>query len=144
MNPQHFLFCASNDCLKFNPENNSHDFLVELPQTLHLEGEWECALVELLCDTLNLEQLKVVVLMSDLCSSSYIDYQRLPVLRRFLLSRGSIPITTPFYVPLTRDQIQRFRIDLSYGELINSTLPIKTLYCTLHLRRCPGSHLSLT
>lgn len=142
MNPQHFLFCVSNDCLKFHPENNSHDFIVELPQTLHLEGGggWEYALVELF----NLEQLKVVVLMSDLCSSSYIDYQKLPVLRRFLLSRGSIPITTPFYVPLTRDQIQRFRIYLSYSELINSTLRIKTLYCTLHLRRCPGSHSSLT
>lgn len=38
MNPQHFLFCVSNDCLKFHPENNSHDFIVELPQTLHLEG----------------------------------------------------------------------------------------------------------
>lgn len=140
MNPQHFLFCASNDCLKFHPENNSHDFIVELPQTLHLEGEWECALVVLF----NLEQLKVVVLMSDLCSSSYMDNQKLPVLRRFLLSRGSIPITTPFYVPLTRDQIQRFRIYLSYSELNNSTLRIKTLYCTLHLRRCPGSHSSLT
>lgn len=115
-------------------------FIVELPQTLHLEGGWECALVELF----NPEQLKVVVLMSDLCSSSYIDYQKLPVLRRFLLSRGSIPITTPFYVPLTRDQIQRFRIYLSYSELINSTLRIKTLYCTLNLRRCPGSHSSLT
>lgn len=144
MNPHHFPFCASNDCLKFHPENSSHDFIVELPYTLHLEGEWECALVELFCNTLNLEQLKVVVLVSDLCSSSYIDYQRLPVLRRFLLSRGSIPITTPFNVPLTRAQIQRFRIHLSCGELINSTLPIKTLYCTLHLRRCPGSHLSLT
>lgn len=137
MNPQHFLFCASNDCLKFHPENNSHYFIVELPHTLHLEGKWECALVELFCDTLNLEQLKVVVLMSDLCSSSYIDYQ----------TSGIAPfsvITTPFYVSLTRDQIQRFRIYLSYGELNNSTLPIKTLYCTLHLRRCPGSHLSLT
>lgn len=144
MNPHHFPFCASNDCLKFHPENSSHDFIVELPYTLHLEGEWECALVELFCNTLNLEQLKVVVLVSDLCSSSYIDYQRLPVLRRFLLSRGSIPITTPFNVPLTRAQIQRFRIHLSCGELINSTLPIKTLYCTLHLRRCPDSHLSLT
>lgn len=144
MNHQHFLFCASNYCLKFHPENNSHDFIIELPQTLHLQGEWECALVDIFFDVPNLAHLKVITVMSDLCCSSYIDFQKLPVLRRLLLARGSAALINPFYVPLARDQIQRFRIYLSYSDLTNSSLPIKTLHCTLNLRRCPGNRLSLT
>lgn len=59
MSTHHFLFCSSKDCINFHPENNSNDFIVELPKTLHLDGDWECALLDVTFENLTPGRSKI-------------------------------------------------------------------------------------
>ena len=40
----HYLFLGNDDILDIYPNNKPTNFTVELPQTLYLDGNWECAI----------------------------------------------------------------------------------------------------
>lgn len=141
MSTHQFLFCSLKDCINFHPENNSNDFIVKLPKTLHLDGDWECALLDVTFENPTPGRSKMINILTDLCDSSHINFQNLPILRRLLLHEGSYEFKQPFYIRIARDQIQRFRIYITYDQDSGSTLSMRTLYCTLNLRKCLGNLL---
>ena len=134
MNDQ-YVFCSSEDSKAFHPENNSHSFIVELPHSLHLSGEWECALVDARFESASPIEFPVIVICSDLCVDSCLGSEKFPVLRR--LYPGET-IVFPYYVRIARDRLQRFRVYIMYEKADNRSLPLKRLFCTLHLRKCLG------
>ena len=46
-----YLFLASDDSLDFYPLNTPGHFSIKLPETMHMDGSWMCALRDLQCKT---------------------------------------------------------------------------------------------
>ena len=42
-----FLHVGWKDSIDLHPGNRPNDFIVDLPKTLHLEGEWQIALADI-------------------------------------------------------------------------------------------------
>ena len=66
-NDNFYLFISSKDSLSFHPDNEGSNFIVELPESVNLYGDWEIAL----CDFYhNQEVNEILYVFCDLCVSS--------------------------------------------------------------------------
>lgn len=109
------------------------DFIIELPHPLFLEGEWECALVDVLFSNKVTQNL---IILCDLCQNSYIHNTSQPVLRT--ISKGTSKHQTffnPIYLKISRDSIQRLKLFIRDEQLNDLSLTSQQLKCTLHFRR---------
>ena len=136
----HYLFLGNDDMLDIYPNNKPTNFTVELPQTLYLDGNWECAICELKYIPIReYNTLRFFYLCSDICEQSIAGKKIVPILRQCVCYKDSEIIDERFehlfYLPVTRDQIRHLTIYLR-DEFLN-VIPneIKTLRCTLHLRK---------
>ena len=140
---QHYLFLSSADGTVFHPENDAKNFIVELNQPLQLNNNWTCALLDI---TLNIRLPNSADLLNvycDLCDNSVVNLKRLPILRRIAFQNGTQTFQFPYYIPISRDQIQRFRIYIADAHGEQQSIHIQSLSCTLHLKKCRrGSPLS--
>ena len=73
---EHYLFLGSDDSVY--PGNAPGDFVVTLPKTYRLDGDWECALLEISLHMPYHERLHVC---SDIIEDSYVKGTSLPLMR---------------------------------------------------------------
>ena len=138
MMEQQYMFLSSHDGFGFHPENNASSFIVELSQPLQLGQNWSCALVDIALKLRGESDFDLLNVYCDLCDNSVVNLQRLPILRRISFKDGLQTFHFPYYILLSRDQVQRFRIYLTNPEGTLRPDSIASLYCTLHLKRCRG------
>ena len=129
---QHILFLSSTDSLNYFPHNHACDFQVELSDSLHLRGNWTCALAQI---SFNEKIIEDLVILCDMCDESYIRDRRMPVLR-VIPSQGpkQFIFESPFRLRVSRDELKRFRV---YIRTLNFEIPSfvsGSVKCTLHLR----------
>ena len=121
-----YLYLASNDSLRFHPLNSSWDYTVELPQTLL--GTWKCALGEIRFSN-SLDQ--DIYVFADICETSLIKDAYLPILRTV---KKPGEIITPYFMDMSRTNIQRIRIYLRDSQLHTPEYDIGTVTCTILLQ----------
>ena len=134
MENEYYLFLSSTDGSVFHPENDPQNFIVELNKPLRLNQSWTCALLDI---TLKIQTPIVGDLVNvycDLCDNSIVNFQRLPILRRIALQNGTQTFRFPYYIPVSREQIQRFRVFIERAEGERQSIHIQSLSCTLHLK----------
>lgn len=128
---EHYIH-VSNTSLYFN------HFVIELSKTLHLEGNWKCALVE--CSFKNVSTLpRELYLLSDFCVTSFVNNLQLPVLRKIFLPKKSFVSFAPtalLYIPVKQKWVNRLEFSVCDGELNDFNVDQNTnIAFTLHLKR---------
>lgn len=136
---QHYLFISSSDSKDIFVDNQSYDFRIQLPQTLMLDGEWECALVDFKVYPKK-EKMSDIYVFTDIIQESYVCNNNLPLLGiTYYLSdkknESSISLDTILYHKLSRNMIDMVRIYIKDEDLRPYTELGDSVRCTLHLRK---------
>ena len=95
---------TSEDSKEFHPRNTSSDFTLELPETIHLEGDWVIALTEIY----TLEDIsEPLLILCDICEQSIHEGKWKPVLK--LIYPDCIQFSNLHYIPIKNRNINRIR-----------------------------------
>ena len=132
---KHIFFVKSSDSLNVFPENSANDFTIELPEQLYLKGEWQCALHEIAFrDDISQD----IVVGCDMVDNSIIADSKHQVLR-VISRRNSVVRYVSFsellWIPVSRDQIKRFRIVIKDEQLRLATFLSGEVTCTVEIRK---------
>lgn len=121
---------------------NENHFGIDLPSTLHLEGEWKCAVVDCSFKFFNKELNKLpraVFLLANFCTTSLVNDRHLPVLRKILLPKKALINFNPsirLYIPIKQVWINRLEFSLTDINLDCLNLnPNSLIEFTLHLKK---------
>jgi hypothetical protein len=135
-----YLYCG--DSLATHVNNHAGDFLVDLPKSYRIQGQWECALTEITFVS-QLERLtQRIYVCCDLADQSYVKETSLPVLRSIDVDadeKVDLIFNPPHYLKVNRQDLSRIQIFIRDDELNPCRFKIDRLYCTLHFRRRWGA-----
>jgi len=130
---KHYLYISSEDSRDVFPKNTMTDFVVELPDTVHLDdGPWEMALMDVSYDKNIHTNRATIYLLCDVCEYSRVHYSSQPILRK-LMRHSSYRILQHF-VDIKTSEIKRmhFRmVDAQLQPIVHTGL----FDCTLLLQR---------
>ena len=130
MDHSFFIYGYSRHSKDLYPTNKGQDFYIHLSEPVHLEGEWECGLVQF---QYNASSESPYYVCCDIVAESYAGDFKLPILRRVRLKNTQF--SHVIYVPLkTRD----FSSIHFYLKSWNNKTPFSVrggTHCTLHFRR---------
>jgi len=131
---EHYIY-VSNSSLNFNR------FVIELPKTLHLEGDWVCALVECSVKFFSKDVNSLprqLYILSDFCVTSFVNNLQLPVLRKMILPKKSFMIFRPvtqLYIPIKQNWLNRLEFSVCDDNLCAVNVDENTsIEFTLHLK----------
>ena len=120
-----FLNLSSRDSLRYHPNNEWHDFTVELPHSI--EGKFKCALLEFYSQSALVEDIYV---FSNICEPEYTRDSVLPLLR---IVSESGEVSHPYYKEVSREVIQRVHIYIKDQNLNVPPNPVGSVRMTLAL-----------
>ena len=121
------IYTTSEDSKEFHPNNSSSDFTVELPETLHLKGDWVIALTEIY----TLEEISVpILILCDICEQSIHEGKLKPILK--LIYPDCIQFSNIHYIPIKNRNINRIRFLIKDGVTGKDILSQK-ISLSLHL-----------
>lgn len=132
---EHYIY-VSNKALNFN------HFVIDLPTTIHLEGDWKCALVECSIrffkkDTTHTP--KEIYLLCDFCGTSFINNTQLPVLRKINVLKKVFLFFEPIsliYIPVKQEWVNKLSFSLCDENLRELSLDENTqIQFTIHLKK---------
>ena len=136
-NRDFYLFLSSKDSLSFHPNNKGHSFIVELPERVNLDGDWEIAL----CDFYhNSEVNEILHVFCDLCDYNYIGNSLEPIIRTIYPNNSSsdFQFSSNYYISVKNKSLNRIKV---YIRDVNFSLPSSItgdIHLTLHLKRRYG------
>lgn len=119
-------------------DNHAGDFVVDLPKTYLLEGQWECALTEIALSTYLEQKTARIYVCLDIVEESYVKETFLPILRPLITREEDtvdLEINTAYYMRLRHQDLNRVRIFIRDDRLNPCRFKIDRLYCTLYFRR---------
>ncbi len=125
------VFTNSGSSAQFHPDNKPQNFTVHLPRPVHLEGEWECALVQFFMEGRSEGGFFVC---TDVVAESHVGDFMLPVLRRVRESR-TWQFKCLLYVPVKEHDFSSIRIFLRNWHNVEPARLREQAHCTLHFRR---------
>lgn len=120
-----YLNLSSRDSLKFHPQNNSYDFIIELPN--QIVGRYKCALFDFFCDSAFTGDLYVY---TDICEPEYVSDSVLPLLR--IVSEAG-ELTTPHFKVCSRQQFKRINIYIRDRDFNTPSFDIGVVRMTIAL-----------
>ena len=132
-----YLHLSSGDSLATHVNNHAGDFLVDLPRTYVLEGQWECALMEVTFLSDLEKSTKRIYVCCDLVDQSYVRGTSLPILRPIDIienEKVDLVFNPPYYLRIHHQTFSRIRISIRDENLHPCRFKIDRLYCTLHFR----------
>lgn len=123
------IYLSSDDSPLHFPSNTAWDFTTQLPERMHLEGEWQCGLLEVHLPEVDSDQ--ALYLCSDMCSDSIVGEKKLPVLGR--VTGG---LTQPSHVTYAKTRtrlLSSIRLYIVDGRGAPVSFGAGTSYCSLQL-----------
>ena len=123
-----YLFLSSSDCVDTHPDNNALDFTIDLLPFLDLKGKWECGLLEIEYKP----SKKDMFLYCDLCDSSYVQGNYLPLLR--FVKKCEI-YEYPLFIPISREVVSHIRVYIRDAQGNIPSFSVQDLRCTLEIRK---------
>jgi hypothetical protein len=133
-----YIYSQHTDSLLIFGDNKPYNFTVVLPKRLNLQGRWGCALKELYLECGQTSTSHAFV-CSDICEPSFVNGEEVSVLRGVELGEGkSVKVShifqQPFYIPLSKKEINSITITLRRGDsALSLATEVLRLRCTLHL-----------
>ena len=130
---EHYLFLSSNDSTVHYPRNWAGDFTVTLPKTYHLNGHWECALLELIVRSPRHQKLLVCC---DVIEDSCVRDILYPVLRIVPPEdKDHFTFERPYFFPIRNKEINQIRLFIRGSDLQPLPSDSSSIDCVLLLRR---------
>ena len=138
-----YIYLSNTDSLNIYPTNTPGKFYSKLPNTLYLDGQWDCALLQFQYVNKYFHSVPSnLFVCMDLCLESIADNRKIPILRRISNVKNiqiDQTIESTFdqlvYVPLKQkviDVIEIYIVDEKSNPIIFSQGPLLT---TLHFRK---------
>ena len=128
------MYVSSEDSQDLYPNNNMTDFVVELPETIHLdEGQWEMALIEAHYDKDIHKDHGSLYLLCDVCEYSLVRNNKQPILRK-LMYHTSYRVLQHFVDIPTKKEMKRLHFRLVNVNL-ESVFHQGSFDCTLLLQK---------
>lgn len=124
------IFCYSDNSKDVYPNNRADDFVLHLPNPIHLEGEWECGLVQF---EYTASSDKPFFVCSDVVMESYVGDYKLPVLRRVRLRNTQF--NHVIYAPVKMRDLSSIHIFMRTWKNKTAFMVRGRVFCTLHFRR---------
>ena len=126
-----FLYVSWTDSLHIHRMNKPYNFIVDFPKTLHLEGQWEVALMDIIIKS---SKKSSFYLLADFCEESLLKGSQRTILRR--VDNKNSHYSFPYYGKITKLDIQSIRVialdqNLDFFQLTD-------IECILHLRKVNG------
>jgi hypothetical protein len=144
---EYYLHLNCKDSTEFFPSNDPADFRIKLPRPLTLDGQWECALINLSYwpQFHTSEKPKEMYLCLEEVSNSYAMDGLHPILKRVSVPENIITKVNLIYphidfLPINQTVLQSIRFYIIDNEGLTPSFVIKDLYCTLLLRRKISYH----
>ena len=134
---EYFIYASPEDSEALYPDNKFTDFVVELPETLYLDGHWEIGLLEVVYNTNAQKEVHCpmgpsILFFCDICDESFVRGHRLPVLRKMEKPATFAPV---IYKRVKACSTKRIRLYMTDYDLIPLTLGTWKFKCVLHLRK---------
>ena len=132
-----YLFVCSSDSLNVHENNVGSDFIVQLPQTYHLDGKWDCALIEASFVPDFEEHTDQILICTNVIAPSYVKNTSRRVLRRIeiLQDKTDLTFNHKFYFDVNQTELSRLNIYVLNEELQLAGFKVDKVNCTLHFRR---------
>lgn len=136
----YYLYLHSSDSLTLYPNNSPSECWIQLPKHYNLDGQWECALVDISLDCkFNPRSLRLY-LCCDFVEESCVKDKLYPVLRNIEVNARYNKIKTelyskPIYIPVNEKQLHTLRLYLVDSNLKPVEFTENDLHCVLHLRQ---------
>ena len=136
------MHLSVDDSIHYHPQNKANNFIVELPEYIHLEGEWEVALTDITYLPLfkDRENPKFMIVQCDICDDRIISGKKMPLLQHILIQKNNndllkLSITHLIYINVKVKSFNRLGIYIKNET--GEDLPFKEekLWCTLHFRK---------
>ena len=135
-----YLYLSSQDSLDVRKNNNPSEFLIQLPKSYTLDGNWTCAVTEitLTCDFS--PRSKRLYLCCDIVEETCVRGTLLPVLRSFEIEtkykrQKYKEFKVPAYLPVTITHLNSLRFYVKDENLNTVEFNTNDLHCVLHLKR---------
>lgn len=138
-----YLYVRSDESNTYFDDNITSRFRVQLNFPLYLPGKWKVALVEFHATEKSRSTIKAdegLYIYTDICKESIVYGEERPLLRRLEKNnkgRWDYILDTPFYVPVTKNELRDFEVYISRErdeEPLDLTKPV---HMTLHLKHYP-------
>ena len=144
MEQQFFLHLSSEDSKEIHPKNSASSFVVQLPETKYLEGQWMCALCQV---QLNYEASgahKNIYICSDLCEGTIVGTRKFSLLRQVTLKgrKSSNPVLKEFfnlfYIKVKKEEFSSVAIHIKDRTGSDVSFLTGELNCVLHFKKYLG------
>jgi hypothetical protein len=136
-----YIYVKSDESDEYFLDNKPYKFKVHLKTPLFLYGKWKVALVQFHATESEITKADHgLYVYSDLCKESILYGEERPLLRRLEKSsegRWDYMIDTPFYVPVTKQELRDIEIYIKREHNEDASELMKPLYLTLHLKQYP-------
>jgi len=138
---EHLLYFSS----KYSPQDSiTGRFIINLPLTLNLEGEWKCALLDFFIRPDNSDDLssEFIYILGDFCKTSFIQQNKqLPILKKVSINNSAhqYEFSYPLYIPLKQSSLTNFT--LTFLDTFLKPIILHKSYlieCTLHFTKYGG------
>ena len=123
-----YLHLSSDDSTSLFPDNTNTSFVCNLPDMIHLNGTWECALSDIIGDLASSYNV-----FCDLIEYNVIKGTRLPILRK-VTRRGEMQNLQ--FIKVAQPLVNKVHIYVTDNNLKLLKPSDKTTHCTICLRRC--------
>ena len=138
-----YIYVRSDESNSFFEDNTTTRFRIQLDFPLYLPGVWKVALVEFHATekaNSNKEEDEGLYIYADICKDTIVDGEERPLLRRLeKTSKGKwdYVLDSPFYVPMTRNELREFEVYIKGEKDEQVTHLVKPVRLTLHLKPYP-------
>ena len=134
---EHFIYASPQDSQALYPTNRFTDFVVELPETLYLDGDWEIGLLEVVYNRNVHNEVRCpkgpsILWFCDVCEESFVRGHQLPILRKLERPGTFNPV---IYRRIKASATKRLRLYMTDYDLNAITLGSWNFKCVLHLRK---------
>ncbi len=130
MDREFSIYLDSSHSTAIYPGNKPANFSILLPRAVHLEGDWECALVQFVIDGRSEAGFYVC---TDVVAESYVGDFMLPVLRR--VRDRMWQFKRLIYVPVKTRDFTTICVYLRKWNNLEPTSLSGHAHCMLHFRR---------
>ena len=134
-----YLFINSYDSLDLYPHMRGGNFKVQLPKTYHMEGEWECALLEInFVPAFKYPTQRVYVTSSIVGNESYANNALFKILQSVSVRSEEITeiiFERPMYHRVTQKHVSFIDITLRDDHLRVCDTKDDHVFCLLHFHK---------
>lgn len=128
-----YLVISSDDSLATHPNNNAFSFIVDLPRSINLEGNWSCALQNFTFEANN-GHVQNLFIYCDVCRESLVNEKYLPLLKMVTSTGDQSPLV---FIPVSQTSFNNIMVNIRLENRQVPSFTSRKSTCAFLLRKLP-------